>query len=307
MFLRSLKFVGSAAILLAAVQTSWAQPQSWRKIAPAAESFTVMMPTPAAEGGRLIPLGDKGFIHERVYHSLSDGKRYLVASFMKTAAKQVPDLSSFDSFAAAIEKSFQGREPAAILSFEHDLPSTSGQAKQYRLLLGQYPGTVRLLESDRAFYALIVIGTDEKDSEAQAFFSSFAMGEPNARVDEANVIVDSPENAAELARVRSALPPEPWPRSGSPIMGGVLNGKAIALDVPKYPKEARKSHESGLVKVQVLIDEQGSVIWAQAIEGPESFHAVAVEAARRSRFTPTRLMGQPVKVNGVIIYNFVAQ
>jgi hypothetical protein len=28
---------------------------------------------------------------------------------------------------------------------------------------------------------------------------------------------------------------------------------------------------------------------------------------RASKFTPTKLSGQPVKVNGVIIYNFVAQ
>jgi len=90
-------------------------------------------------------------------------------------------------------------------------------------------------------------------------------------------------------------------------MGSVINGKAINLDVPKYPKEARKAHESGEVKVQVLIDEEGSVIWAQAIEGPESFREVSVEAARRSHFSPTRLMGQPIKVKGVIIYNFVAR
>jgi hypothetical protein len=35
--------------------------------------------------------------------------------------------------------------------------------------------------------------------------------------------------------------------------------------------------------------------------------AAAVAAARASKFTPTKLSGQPVKVNGVIIYNFVAQ
>jgi len=32
-----------------------------------------------------------------------------------------------------------------------------------------------------------------------------------------------------------------------------------------------------------------------------------VGAARASKFTPTKLSGQPVKVSGVIIYNFVAQ
>jgi hypothetical protein len=57
----------------------------------------------------------------------------------------------------------------------------------------------------------------------------------------------------------------------------------------------------------VLIDERGVVISAKAIEGPDSLREAAVSAALQSRFTPTRLMGQPVKVNGVIIYNFVAQ
>jgi TonB family protein len=173
--------------------------------------------------------------------------------------------------------------------------------------LGEYPGIVRLLETDKAFYALVVVGADENNSDTQAFFSSFVAGEPNAVTEESNVIVDSPANAAELERVRLAVPPEPWPRSGSPIMGGVLNGKAVTLDVPKYPKEARKAHEAGQVTVQVLIDEEGFVIWAKATQGPENLREVAVEAARRSRFTPTRLMGQPIKVNGVILYNFVAR
>src|SRR2546423_1712071 len=231
----------------------------------------------------------------------------MIAPFVKTAPERVPALSTFDNFVSAIERSFEGREPRATFSFGSDMFSSSSCVKEYRLTLGEYAGTVRLVETDKAFYALIVIGADENNSDAQTFFSSFVVGEPNPATEETNVIVDSPANAAELERVRSAMPPEPWPRTGVPITGGVLNGKAINLNVPKYPKEARKTRESGQVKVQVLIDEQGSVIWAQAIEGPEVFREVAVEAARRSRFTPTRLMGQPVKVNGVIIYNFVAR
>jgi len=294
-------------ILVLFAQIAPAQSQPWKKIAPAGESFTVMMPTQAVESSRLIPLGDKGFIRERVYHSLNDNKRFMVATFVRTTADKVPELSSFINFVSAIERTFQGREPPAVFSFDRDLTSEPGQAKQYHLTLGEYEGTVRLLESDKSFYALIVIGTDEHDRNAQTFFSSFAAGEPNIVAEEGNVIVDSPDNADELQRVRSALPPEPWPRSGSPIMGGVLNGKAIHLEVPKYPQSARKAHESGEVRVQVLISEEGVVIWANATEGPENLRDASVEAARKSRFTPTRLMGQPVKVNGVIIYNFLAQ
>jgi len=304
--LRLIKFISSAAILIGAAQIVLAQSASWQKIAPAGEAFIVMMPTEAVETSRLIPL-DKGFIHARVFESLRDGTRFMVASFVKTTPGRVPDLSTFKGIESVIEKSFERREPQASFSFDHDLASATGQAKQYRLLLGEYPGVARLLETDKAVYALVIVGADEKNPDTRSFFSSFVTGEINAIVEGSNVIVDSPANAAELERVRSAIPPEPWLQSGSPISGGVLNGKAVTLDVPKYPKAARKAHESGQVIVQVLIDEQGFVIWAQATKGPENFREAAVASARRSRFTPTRLMGQPIKVNGVIIYNFVAQ
>jgi protein TonB len=100
--------------------------------------------------------------------------------------------------------------------------------------------------------------------------------------------------------------PAPTPRT-APISGGVLNGKAISLPKPAYPPIARAAHASGTVVVQVLIDENGSVVSAHAVSGHPLLQAVAVSAARQARFSPTKLSGQPVKVTGVIQYNFVAQ
>lgn len=102
-------------------------------------------------------------------------------------------------------------------------------------------------------------------------------------------------------------PPPPKPTPHAPISGGVLNGKAVHLVTPPYPAIARSAHASGAVQVQVLIDENGNVIAAHAVSGHPLLQAAAVAAARASKFTPTKLSGQPVKVNGVIIYNFVAQ
>jgi protein TonB len=103
-------------------------------------------------------------------------------------------------------------------------------------------------------------------------------------------------------------PPEPKPTPPrAPISGGVLNGKAISLPKPNYPPIARQAHASGTVVVQVTIDENGSVISAHAVSGHPLLQAVAVSAARGARFSPTKLSGQPVKVTGVITYNFVAQ
>jgi protein TonB len=61
----------------------------------------------------------------------------------------------------------------------------------------------------------------------------------------------------------------------------------------------------GLVTVAVVIDEEGRVSAAEAVSGPESLREAAVAAARKARFSPTRLSGQPVKISGRLVYNFV--
>jgi TonB family protein len=59
------------------------------------------------------------------------------------------------------------------------------------------------------------------------------------------------------------------------------------------------------VTVQILVDEQGRVVTAQAVSGHQLLLAAAKDAALRARFTPTKLSGVPVKVQGLITYNFV--
>lgn len=89
------------------------------------------------------------------------------------------------------------------------------------------------------------------------------------------------------------------------IAGGVLNGKATSLPRPVYPPAARAVRASGAESVQVLIDERGNVISASAVSGHALLRAAAVQAARGAKFSPTRLSGQPVKISGIITYNFV--
>ncbi len=89
------------------------------------------------------------------------------------------------------------------------------------------------------------------------------------------------------------------------ISGGVLNGKATNLVKPQYPAAAKAVRAEGAVNVQVTIDEEGNVIAASAVSGHPLLRAAAVQAARASKFSPTTLQGQPVKVTGIIVYNFV--
>lgn len=107
-----------------------------------------------------------------------------------------------------------------------------------------------------------------------------------------------------------APPPPPPPPAPKPppkqISGGVLNGKARSLPKPPYPPAARAVRAEGPVTVQVLIDEDGNVVSASAVSGHPLLRAAAAAAARQAKFSPTMLSGQPVKVSGVITYNFVA-
>jgi TonB family protein len=92
---------------------------------------------------------------------------------------------------------------------------------------------------------------------------------------------------------------------GKTISGGVLNGSAISLPKPKYPAAARAVRATGAVQVQVLIDEDGNVFTAQAYGGHPLLQSASVAAACNAKFTPTTISGQPVKVSGIITYNFV--
>jgi TonB family protein len=87
---------------------------------------------------------------------------------------------------------------------------------------------------------------------------------------------------------------------------GVVNGSAVSLPKPAYTEEAKRMGAEGLVQVRVIIDEQGNVIYACAVK---SAHFALTEgseiAASQAKFKPTFLSGKPVRVYGIVTYNFV--
>jgi len=106
-------------------------------------------------------------------------------------------------------------------------------------------------------------------------------------------------------------PPAPNPTPVIPklikVSQGVLTSKALFLATPNYPPLARPIRLQGVITVQVLIDETGKVVSAKALSGHPILVPEAQKAAMQSRFSPTFLSEQPVKVSGVITYNFKMQ
>jgi hypothetical protein len=90
------------------------------------------------------------------------------------------------------------------------------------------------------------------------------------------------------------------------IGGGIIGGKAVSLPKPVYPDDAKKFLWRGAVRVAVLLDETGQVIRAKALcVDLDSVARSSETAALRSKYAPIMVSGKPIKVGGVIVYNFV--
>jgi TonB family protein len=86
---------------------------------------------------------------------------------------------------------------------------------------------------------------------------------------------------------------------------GVVNSVAISLPKPTFSAAAKAVGASGLVTVQITIDEQGNVISAKVLTGHPMLRAESERAARNAKFSPTLLSKQAVKATGVLTYNFI--
>ncbi len=112
---------------------------------------------------------------------------------------------------------------------------------------------------------------------------------------------------AEKTPTPELVEPPPAPsvdKNARTVSGGILNDKAISLPKPAYPAAARAVRATGKVSVQVTIDTSGSVESAKAVSGHPLLQAAAAAAARAAKFSPTLLGGKPVKVTGIIVYDF---
>ena len=114
--------------------------------------------------------------------------------------------------------------------------------------------------------------------------------------------------SAPVVDIVEPPPPPPAPKP-TPVkvikISRVLNSEAIELPKPNYPMIAQQVGAQGTVSVEVLIDENGRVVSAKVLSGHPLLIAEARKAALRARFSPTMIGDQPVKVSGMINYNFV--
>lgn len=187
----------------------------------------------------------------------------------------------------------QGREERARKQAELTRGAVLSMDRAIQIATSQVPGKVLACslgrDGDKLFYHVVIIGGDGDKTTATYVWVSAIDGQ---------ILKTEKEERKEESSA------EPGQRS--PLNGGVLNGSATSLPQPVYPAIARAVHASGEVTVLITIDETGNVVAAHAVSGHQLLLAAAVNAARQASFKPTRINGEPVKVTGTLVYNFVA-
>lgn len=96
----------------------------------------------------------------------------------------------------------------------------------------------------------------------------------------------------------------PNERQQGPVISGILNMKVLNELSPAYPQKAKDQKIQGRVEVQLLVNEDGEVIFANPLSGPEELWAESVKTSVSARFKPFILAGKPAKITGRIILDF---
>jgi hypothetical protein len=333
----------TASPLAAQVQKSaevWAE---WETLSPENEEFTVLMPKNPTTEVTTFPY-HKMELSARLYLASSSAGPVLAVtslSGIKSDPAAYTEFARFNSYIDAFKTFFsakvRSKETLTKLTLISSRPFHGHTGRSYKLTLGDLSGSVHAFVTRKRFYAIASLNTKKDDALDEKFLSSFVLperqmekpktsasangdqagntedpavqrpanNEANRPVESEGEVKPGAENNQEpntpnVAANQQQNQGQPNQKRG-PISGGMLNGKAIYLPVPEVPA----GEATGVVLVAVVIDEQGTVIEARAISGPQHLHAAAVSAARLARFSATLLMGEPVRVSGTLSYNFV--
>jgi TonB family protein len=272
----------------------------WETISPQNEEFTVLMPKNSTTESTKFPYHNMELSARLYLASSSAGPVLALTSLsgIRSDPSQYTEFARFNAYIDAFKTFFpakvRSKDALTKLTLVTSRPFHGYTGRSYKLTIGDLSGSVHAFVTKKRFYAVVSLNTKRDDALEEKFLSSFVLPDRP---------MDAPMTTAASADQGSAGEGQPATNSPTknPVAGGMLNGKAIYLPLPELPP----GEANGVVLVAIIVDEQGTVIEARAISGPQHLQAAAVNAARLARFTPTLRMGEPVKVSGTLSYNFV--
>jgi TonB family protein len=322
----SILLASACLVMLAAITPSArAQGDDWQIFSPEGEEFSVSMPKdPKFEDGQSIY--HRMTLNTRLYLSQPDkGPVLAVASMsgIKANSAMYTEYQRLNSYVDAFKDWFpakvRGKDALAKLTLVGEKVLNGNNGREYTVVIGDLSGTAHMYATRRRFYAVVILNTKKDEKLTERFLSSLTLPEkttaptvaaPAAKPASIEGADEDPKPGTVGAGTAEMKPdpnaPDKKAGEPAPINGGILNNKALYLPTPEYPPIAAQAKASGAVNVQILIDEMGNIISAHAINGHPLLQATSVAAARQARFSPTSLSGVPVKVSGILQFNFTA-
>jgi TonB family protein len=183
-----------------------------------------------------------------------------------TATRAESSMSAVDGSSAAKPKS--QRDPSILSSNPRDSAVSSNPAIPSRLAISS-PGI-----------------------SSKAAASASPASSPSGAVRR-----DLPGNSVEKRETALSKPAE------VPIADLVM-AESISRVKPSYPEQAMEQKISGIVEVEVDINEQGDVVRAKAISGPDLLRSAAEEALMKWKFKPATANGIGVASQALISIPF---
>jgi protein TonB len=131
------------------------------------------------------------------------------------------------------------------------------------------------------------------------------------------VVAPQPQQVSTAPVPPSPRMPDPTPPStpaaapaaapAGPVSVGNLAAKMLSATPPRYPMEARRKREQGMVVLRLVLSEDGKVanITLHRSSGFASLDQAALDAVRRWRWSPTLRDGRAVEVTGLVQIPFV--
>ena len=169
-----------ASLLAASTAAAHAQTTlEWITLAPANEGFSVNLPLkPDAETERVAMEG--GAYKTRLYTAFDETDRILYMVVMQEFSAATGELKPavrleqfMEGFKEGLKKSIGNGTTNVELLLDRHLDLKRHLGRQFKLTFGEARGLVRAFDASLRIYVLLVMGADEKNSNAMRFFDSF--------------------------------------------------------------------------------------------------------------------------------------
>ncbi len=277
----------------------FSKPVAWREQTFTEAGFKALLPREPFRSSVALNPSDKRAV-EHVFISKGEHIFCLVSYRDFLSDVDSPELRGviFAGTKSLIEQSF--REVLMKINAESDYTFQSFRGKEYKIEsapgLAKLSGLCRTILVGRRVFTWMTIfpETEAGQQEVLKFLDSFQLAgtPPSLKI--------------------TRPPPPPVPGSslgGNPVpklmrvSGGVLQANAIKKVTPQIPPLVQ-GHVKGAVLVAITVSEDGKVENAEVVAGHPLLRETCLQAAKQWTFKPTLIGNHPVKVQGVLTFNF---